>query len=154
MSPPASPGKVNPHARRQARRALVQAIYQWQMAGTEAQALAEEFRESGALAKADQAFFEQVLSMTIGQCEGLDASFAGLLDRDLGALDQVERAILRLGACELRHRPDVPWRVVIDQYVELAKTFGATDGHKYINGVLDRLARQLRPEESSSEAPA
>ena len=54
-------------------------------------------------------------------------------------------AILRLGACELRHRPDVPWRVVIDQYVELAKTFGATDGHKYINGVLDRLARQLRP---------
>lgn len=154
MSPPASSGKVNPHARRQARRALVQAIYQWQMAETEAQALAGEFRESGALTKADQAFFEQVLSMTIGQSEDLDASFASLLDRDLGALDQVERAILRLGACELRHRPDVPWRVVIDQYVELAKTFGATDSHKYINGVLDRLARQLRPEESSGEVPA
>lgn len=140
MSAPAKP-KVR--ARRRARRALVQAVYQWQMAGTDVQALIGEFQESGALAKADGAFFEQMLGLTICQSESLDASFASLLDRQLASLDQVERAILRLGACELRHRPDVPWRVVIDEYVALAKTFGSTDSYKYVNGVLDRLAKRL-----------
>lgn len=136
-----APAKLKVRARRRARRALVQALYQWQMTGTDVQALVGEFQESGALAKADHAFFEQVLGLTIGQSEHLDASFASLLDRPLAALDQVERAILRLGACELRHCPDVPWRAVIAEYVELAKTFGSTDSYKYVNGVLDRLAK-------------
>lgn len=138
---------VNVHRRRKARRALVQALYQWHMNAAKATAIVAEFVDNGALKDADRPFFDQVLMRTVTETDALDALYEGVLDRAKEQLDGVERAILRLGACELRSRPDVPWRVVIDEYVELAKLFGAQDSYKYVNGVLDKLAGQLRPEE-------
>lgn len=140
-------GKPRAHARRKARRALVQATYQWQMNDVGTSALREEYHAGKALAKADGDFFDDVLGMVTGQSKGLDAAFSGLLDRDLNALDQVELAIMRLGTCELLNRPDVPYRVVIDEYVELAKVFGAEQSYRYVNGVLDKVAKQVRGSE-------
>ncbi len=137
-------GKPRAHARRKARRALVQATYQWQMNDVGTAALRAEFHEGKALVKADGPFFDDVLGMVTGQAESLDAAFSDLLDRSLDALDQVERAIMRLGTCELLNRPDVPYRVVIDEYVQLAKVFGAEQSYKYVNGVLDKVAKRVR----------
>ena len=145
-------GKPRAHARRKARRALVQATYQWQMNDMGTGALRAEFHAGKALAKADGDFFDDVLGMVTGQSEGLDARFSGLLDRDLHALDQVELAIMRLGTCELLNRPDVPYRVVIDEYVELAKVFGAEQSYRYVNGVLDKVAKKLRGAERRAGA--
>ena len=143
------PSKPNPWARRRARRALVQAVYQWQIARADTAALEREFLEAKALQKADVEFFQEALRWVLHHSADLDASFATFLDRELASLDQVELAILRLGAFELTQRIDVPYRVVIDEYVELAKLFGAEDSYKYINGVLDRLAREVRQVERS-----
>ena len=146
------PGKPRAYARRKARRALVQATYQWQMNDIGSAALRAEFHAGKALAKADGDFFDDVLDKVTGQAERLDAAFSGLLDRDVGALDQVELAIMRLGACELLNRRDVPYRVVIDEYVELAKVFGAEQSYKYVNGVLDKVAIRVRAAERRADA--
>mgnify|MGYP001811994319 CR=1 FL=1 len=136
--------KPNPWARRRARRALVQAVYQWQMTGCALSEVEAQFSNDAALAKADREFFSELLRGVVRDTQALDELFAGYLDRDVKDLDQVERAILRLGCFELQQRIDVPYRVVIDEYVELAKTFGAEGSHKYINGVLDRAAQAQR----------
>lgn len=136
--------KPNPWARRRARRALVQAVYQWQMADADTAQLEVEFLEAQALQKADVEFFTELLRGVLHHSSEIDALFLAYLDRTLASLDQVELAILRLGAFELKNRVDVPYRVVIDEYVELAKLFGAEDSYKYINGVLDRLAGEVR----------
>ena len=138
------PSKPNPWARRRARRALVQAVYQWQMSGADTSAVEQEFLAAEALAKADVEFFQELLRGVLHHSDEFDALFAPLLDREIASLDQVELAILRLGAFELKNRIDVPYRVVIDEYVQLAKLFGAEDSYKYINGVLDRLAGDIR----------
>ncbi|MDD9963622.1 MAG: transcription antitermination factor NusB [Gammaproteobacteria bacterium] len=143
---------MNVSQRRKARRVLVQALYQWQMNRTTARLLTAEYTGSGALDKADRPFFDAMLSRVLASPSQLDELFGDLLDRDQERLDGVELAILRLGACELRHRPDVPARVVIDEYIELAKLFGAEASHKYVNGVLDKLAGSLRPTEMGREA--
>ncbi len=142
--------KVRPYARRKARRALVQAVYQWQMNKTGTAALGAEFHEDGALEKADHGFFDDMLSLVTRRTDALDTAFRELLDRDIQALNQVELAIMRLGACELLNRPDIPYPVVINEYVELAKIFGAEQSHKYINGVLDKLAVRVRAAERRS----
>ncbi|MGI9326223.1 MAG: transcription antitermination factor NusB [Pseudomonadales bacterium] len=159
--------KINPWARRQSRRALVQALYQWQMGGNPASAVLQEFLDSDSLKKADRAFFSECFAAVV-KCidrtpneetpvsvpieEQLDPLFAELLDRQVSELDQVERAILRLGTFELKHRIDVPYRVVIDEYVELAKVFGAEESHKYINAILDSVAKQTRSAETAHDA--
>ena len=143
--------KSNVWARRRARRALVQAVYQWQMADGDLVRIEADFLTSGSLDKADVEFFREQLRTTLADVAELDAQLLPLLDRSLASLDQIELAVLRLGALELRDRIDIPYRVVISEYVELAKTFGAEDGHKYVNGVLDKLASTLRPLETSSE---
>lgn len=137
-------------ARRRARRALIQALYQWQLAPQDAPAIAAQFIENGSLAKADSAFFNACLAGVTAAVADLDAAFTPYLDRDATALDHVERAILRAGAYELKEREDVPYRVVIDEYIRLAKTFGAEQSYKYVNGVLDRVARDVRAAETVS----
>jgi len=137
-------------ARRRSRRALLQAVYQWQMTGAETAAIERDLTEEGALKKADREFFKALLRGVAFGTEELDALLAPLLDRRVEELDKVELALLRLGAYELRHRIDVPFRVVIDEYVELAKVYGAEDSFKYVNGVLDRLAQDLRTLEHSA----
>lgn len=134
-------------ARRKARRALVQAVYQWQMAGGSASEIETEFQGNGSLDKADVAFFQDLLRGVLRDSAALDELLTPLLDRPLKELDKVELAALRLAARELAERPDVPYRAVIDEYVELTKLFGAEDGHKFVNAVLDRLAAELRPAE-------
>ena len=136
--------KNNVWARRKARRALLQAVYQWQLSGNELASIRQDFQQGDALKKADLEFFDELLGKVVRQTSDLDEAYTGLLDRDAEQLDHVERAILRLATAEFRFRIDIPYRVVINEYVELAKSFGATDSYKYINGVLDQLATQLR----------
>ena len=137
-------------ARRKARRALVQAVYQWQMAGATSAELDAEFREGGALDNADEAFFSEILGTVLHRTAELDAHIVPAIDRELRELDNVERAVLRLATCELATRIDVPFRVVIDEYVELTRLFGAEDGHKFVNAVLDNIARSLRTAETGA----
>ena len=132
--------------RRKARRLVLQALYQWLMADLDPKAIAKQFREETP-GKVDWDYFEEVFSEIPNSAQKLDEFLAPLLDRDLAALDPIEKSLLYLGSFELTNRIDVPYRVVINECVELAKIFGATDSHKYINGVLDKLAPTLRPAE-------
>ena len=143
-----SEGKTNVWARRKARRALLQAVYQWQLTGHDFAEVRDDFASGEALKKADVGFFEELLRKVIRETGELDEAFAALLDRPVEQLDQVERAVLRLATAEFKFRIDVPFRVVIDEYVELTKSFGAQDSHKYINGVLDKVAADHRTVET------
>ncbi|MEM7080921.1 MAG: transcription antitermination factor NusB [Pseudomonadota bacterium] len=136
--------KPNVWARRKARRALVQAVYQWQMSGTGYSAICQEFEASPALKKADVDHFRTVLREVLTGAGELDAHYSPHLDRSVQQLDVVERSVLRLATAEFEHHIEVPYRVVIDEYVELTKVFGAEESHKYVNGVLDKLAGTLR----------
>jgi len=141
--PDQKPKKPNMWARRKARRALVQAAYQWQVTGTSIAQLRREFGEK-ALDKADADFFGEILHLMMTTTAELDAELSPLLDRSIDQLDVVERGILRLAATEMIQRIDIPYKVVIDEYVELTKLFGSQDAHKYVNGVLDKLAQSAR----------
>lgn len=133
-------------ARRRSRELALQGLYAWQLAGDSAAGLQAQLAETNGFGKADSQYLARLLEGTIAHAEALEQLIAPALDRKSGELSPVERGILLLAAFELRDAPDVPWRVVINEAVELAKEFGGTDGHKYVNGVLDKLASQLRPE--------
>ena len=130
-----------------AREFALQAIYQWQLAGHDAAEIERQFSAREEFAAADLALFRELLQGVMAQHADLDARLRPCLDRSLESVDPVERALLRLGAFELAHCPQVPYRVILNEAIELGKRYGATDGHKYINGVLDRLGRDLRPQE-------
>jgi len=136
--------------RRKARKLVVQALYQWLLAQAEPLEIAAQFKEENE-GKMDWEFFDDVFVAIPKHIESLDEHLKPLLDRDPGALDPIGKALLYLGAFELAHRIDVPYKVVINECIELAKVFGATDSHKYVNGVLDKLVPQLRPAELSSK---
>jgi N utilization substance protein B len=131
-------------ARSKARRFAVQALYQWQMAGQDLNDIEAQFLSEMPVRKVDVAYFQELLHRIPARVDELDALLAGHLDRSIDELDPVERAVLRLGVYELAERLDIPFRVVINEAVELAKVFGAEQSHRYINGVLDKLAAQLR----------
>ena len=143
--------RIDPWARRRARRLLAQALYQWQLGGADAAEIERQFRSSDEFARVDADYFHEVLRGVVECAAVLDARIAPLLDRRLADLDQVERALLRLGTFELCHRIDVPWRVVIDECVALARTFGAEQSHKYVNAVLDAVARAERAAEVAAD---
>ena len=130
--------------RRKARHYGMQALYQWQMAGATLTDIEAEFRAEYDFSHVDLAYFQALLHEIPVAVDELDAALAPLLDRSLGELDPIELTLLRMGMFELKQRIDVPYKVVINEEVALAKKFGATDSHKYINGVLDKAARQLR----------
>ncbi len=136
--------KFSPWARRRARRLLVQALYQWQVSANDFATVRANCAAETSFRRIDSEYFDAVLGGVMRKHAELDALLAPLLDREVKALDQVERAILRMGAFELSERLEVPFRVVIDEAVQLARTFGAEDSWKYVNGVLDALAVQLR----------
>ena len=140
--------KPNIWQRRRARRALVQALYKWHMTKASLDEILFEFEEGGGLSRADKGFFKEILSDAIEFYLELRTKVMSGLDRDYERLDSVEQAILELAAAEFAQRLDVPYRVVIDEYVELAKTFGAQDSYKYINGVLDKIWVGFRKTES------
>ncbi len=130
--------------RSQARRCAVQALYQWQLTGEDVAEIATQILEEKDAKKVDTSYFRGLLSGVVKQVDVMDALLAPTLDRSIGSLDPVELAIMRMGAYELKYHLEVPYRVVINESVELAKTFGADQGHKYVNGVLDKLAASLR----------
>ncbi len=130
-----------------ARKLALQALYRWQMNECPWQDLVQEFGAAEDMSRADREYFRELLEAICGSRAELDALLAPLIDRSPALLDPVEHAALLIGLHELAHRPDVPFRVAINEAVMLTKRFGATDGHKYVNAVLDRAARQLRPAE-------
>ena len=133
-----------PSARRKARRFVLQGLYEWQLSGNPAYEIEARYRVENAMHKVDLDYFHELLHRIQAEAEALDALFTPYLDRAFTSLDPVELATLRIGTYELKHRLDVPYRVVINEGIELAKTFGASESHKYINGVLDKLAADLR----------
>lgn len=135
--------------RRKARHYLVQALYQWQMSGNSAAEVESQFVEDNDFVAADETYFREVFGQSTATAEELDRLIAPCLDRELDELDPVERSLLRMASCELLNRVDVPYKVVISEAVSLAKKFGASDSFKYINGVLDRLATELRTAETA-----
>jgi N utilization substance protein B len=134
-------------ARALARRLAVQALYRWQLNPAPWQDLTGEFALDADMARADGEYFRALLQQAIEQHEQLDAALTPFLDRAPATLDPIEHAVLLVASVELQHRPQLPFRVVIDEAVGLARRFGATDGHKFVNGVLDRAARAWRPAE-------
>jgi len=141
-------------ARSLSRRLAMQALYQWQLAGQSPAELLNQYAEDEGYADVDREFFAELLRGTIAGADDLDAALAELIDRPVAQLDPIERAVLMIGCFELQHRLDIPYRVVINEGVELAKKFGATDGHKFVNAVLDRAARRYRADEQAAAARA
>lgn len=144
----AAEARRSSHARRQARRVAMQALYQWQMTGYEPKDILLQYRDDPELEKADREYFRDLLLGVTDEVAGLDDLLSPYMDRSVAELDPVERAILRLAVFELRERIEVPYRVVINEAVELTRKFGATDAHKFVNGVLDKLGRELRGSEA------
>jgi transcription antitermination protein NusB len=130
-----------------ARKLALQALYRWQLNECPWQDLIQEFGDADDMPRADREYFQELVAGVWRSREALDAELSSWADRSPSLLDPIEHAILLIGVYELRHRPDVPYRVAINEAVTLAKRFGATDGHKYVNAVLDRAARVLRPNE-------
>ncbi|HZT00995.1 MAG TPA: transcription antitermination factor NusB [Steroidobacteraceae bacterium] len=130
-----------------ARKLALQALYRWQLNECPWQDLIQEFGEAEDMPRADREYFRELIEGVWRARDALDDQLTSWADRGPSLLDPVEHAILLIGIYELGHRPDVPYRVAINEAVTLAKRFGATDGHKYVNAVLDRAARALRPNE-------
>ena len=134
-------------AKRKARRFAVQGIYEWQMSHNPVHEIEARTRVENAMHKVDLNYYHELLTQVVTQHEALDELLIPVLDRELNDLDGVDHATLRLGAYELRDHLEIPYRVVLDEAIELAKHFGGADSHKYINGVLDRLSSSLREAE-------
>jgi len=133
-----------PSARRKARKFLVQALYQWELSANPINDIDAQFRIENDMEKVDTDYFSKILHAVPQKKAELDQAVAPYLDRRVDELDPISVSILRMGTYELMHCIDVPYKVVINESVNLAKTFGATDSFKYINGVLDKAARKLR----------
>ncbi|MCR4298172.1 MAG: transcription antitermination factor NusB [Gallionella sp.] len=156
MSSPAMASEVkkapNKSSRHRARELALQGVYQWRItAGEEAQ-IEKQMHEEKNLGRYDKELFSKLLRGTLSQHANLEALLAPCLDRPLAELSPVEFSVLLLGAFELSQHLEVPYKVVINEAVELAKTFGGTDGHKYVNGVLDKLAPKMRAPEFARRA--
>lgn len=136
--------KINLPARRRARRFALQAVYQWQLAQDSISVVEKQYLQQEEMVSVDVPYFQELLHGVVNQQQNLDEQLQHFLDRSLKELDPIELAILRMGAFELLERPEIPYRVVLNEAIELAKEFGATDGHKYVNGILNKLARKVR----------
>jgi N utilization substance protein B len=134
-------------SRRKSREFALQGVYQWILSGNDALEVLKNLSEMEGYKQADRGFLEAELRGAIGEAEELRARIEPLVDRKWDELSPVERAILLIGAWEMVHNPEIPYRVTINEAIELGKRFGATDGHKYVNGVLDKLAAAVRPDE-------
>ena len=140
--------------RRRAREFALQGIYQWQFTGEGAAQVLRNLSEMDEFDAADRAFLDELLVGTVAESGDLRARIEPLVDRKWDDLSPIERGILLLAAWELVHKQDIPYRVTINEAIELGKTFGGTDGHKYVNGVLDRLAADVRAEEVAAPRTA
>jgi N utilization substance protein B len=142
--------QVKPSARRKARRFAMQGLYQWQMTGTSVRDIEQQFLEENDMKKVDMEYFRELMSGVVKQTDDIDDAIEPLLDRKLKELDPVTLAILRISVFELKDRIDVPYKIVINEGIELAKLFGSEDSHRYVNGILDKLAHSFREPEVSA----
>jgi N utilization substance protein B len=160
--PPRTPGRTASGARKasaksnrtRAREFALQALYQHLVGRNDATAIDHFTRDLAGFHKADSAHYDALLHGCIAEATELDALIVPLLDRKLQEISPIEHAVMWIGAWEFLHAPDVPWRVVLNECIELAKEFGGTDGHKYVNGVLGGLAPKLRPLEVEADRAA
>jgi N utilization substance protein B len=137
-------------ARHNARQSALQALYQWQMSGNDLIDIENQFLEEQDMSKVDLKFFKELLHKIPAQIETIDKACEPYLDRSIDSVDPVERAVIRIGVYELCMRPDIPYRVIINEAVELAKSFGAEQGHRYVNSILDKVAQIEREVEVST----
>lgn len=151
---PEEPKAPPKSARRRAREFALQGLYQWRVGGNDQVAIEAHMPEMDEFAKADREFFVGTLRGVIAQSAKLTEEIRVHIDRDFSELSPVEACILMMGAFELTHHPETPYRVIINEAIELTKSFGGTDGHKYVNGVLDKVAALLRPEEFAARKKA
>lgn len=140
--------------RSRAREFALQALYQHLVGRNDAAAIDAFTRDLAGFHKADSAHYDALLHGCIEEGAQLDALILPLLDRKMAEISPIERGVMWIGAWEFRHCPEVPWRVVLNECIELAKEFGGTDGHKYVNGVLNKLAPQVRPDEVANDKSA
>ena len=144
------PDGVDPHARSRARRRALQAIYAWQMSHTAISKVIDQFQNEQDMEVADTEYFEDLVRGVEANLATIDQALSAYLDRDIAQVDPIERAVLRIAAYELRHRIDVPYRVVINEAIETTKRFGSEHGHTFVNGVLDHAAAAWRPAEAQA----
>ncbi|CAH1904462.1 transcription antitermination protein NusB [Candidatus Nitrotoga sp. HW29] len=145
MSEPATKTKAPPKSsRRRSRELALQGIYQWRLTNDDHEQIEKQIRAEKGMGRYDAEFFSKLLRGVLTQHADIEAIVTTHLDRTLDELSPVELSVLLIGAYELIHHPEIPYRVVINEAVELAKTFGGTDGHKFVNGVLDKVAAQVR----------
>ncbi|WP_426270950.1 transcription antitermination factor NusB [Dyella kyungheensis] len=141
------PEGIDLAARSRARRRALQALYAWQIGGSRMHAVIEQFRHEQDMEVADLEYFEDLLNGIERHVAVIDEAIKPYVDREVEQIDPIERAALRLATYELKYRPDVPYRVIINEAIEVTKRFGADHGHSYVNGVLDKLAGVLRSAE-------
>lgn len=144
------PHGIDLAARSRARRRALQALYAWQVGGSKMGNVIEQFRHEQDMVVADLEYFEDILRGVEKHVKELDDGIKPFVDREVSQIDPIELSALRMGAYELKYRPDVPYRVVINEAVEATKRFGADHGHSYVNGVLDKLATHWRTSEKRS----
>ena len=142
---------VLPSTRKKARQLLVQALYQWQISGSNIGSIEAEFFTDNNMSKVDTDFFRELLHGIPSKLDEIDGAYEPHLDRKSGDLDPISRALLRMGTYELSFRIDVPYKVVINEAVNLAKKFGPTDAYKYINSILDKVAMATRAVEIKAD---
>ena len=142
------------HARQWSRRLVMQALYQWQMTGQDLREIEHQFLDDENMHKSDFAYFHELLHRVPACLDELDAHLNEYLDRTISKVDPVERAILRNACYELKYRRDVPQKVVINEAVKLAKKFGAEQSYRFVNGVLDRVMKDLRMAQTDVDSPA
>ena len=147
MKPPRRNDGIDTAARSRARRRALQAVYAWQLSNSPVERVIEQFRDEQDMEVADLEYFEALVRGVVQHAEELDAVLAKYIDRGMAQVDPIERAVLRIAGFELAHRPDVPYRVVINEAIETTKRFGADQGHTYVNGVLDKAAAEWRATE-------
>jgi N utilization substance protein B len=135
-----------------ARRSAVQAIYQWQLTGYNLSEIERQFVEEHGLSKGELPYFQDLLHQVPKKLDVIDAALSEYTSRPVEQIDPVERAILRISVYELMDRPEIPYRVVVNEGINLAKEFGATQSHKFVNGLLDKIARKYRAAESAAKA--
>ena len=138
---------MKPSPRRKAREIAVQAVYSWQLTQNDISEIETNFLADNAKRRLDTEYFSLLIRGVASNVSDIDAVIAPLVDRPLDEVDHVEKAILRVGIFELRDCKEVPYRVVINEAIELAKSFAADDSHKFVNGVLDKVVKTFRPEE-------
>jgi N utilization substance protein B len=141
-------------ARRRSREVALQGLYQWLVSRSDGAEIEAHLQEQEGFDKLDRMHFDALLHGCIGEAAELDTLLARHVDRKTSLLSPVEHAVLMIGVYELKHCVDIPYRVAINEGVELAKSFGGTDGHKYVNGVLDKAAAELRPAEVAAARAA